>query len=256
MQELKRLGEALASYDEALAIKPNYAEALNNRGNALKQLKQLDEALTSYDEALAIKPDNAEALNNRGNALKEMKRFDEALVSYDRALAVKPDHAHAFSGLADCLNKICDWRRTMDVADQVIAHVSERKSVIPPLTLLGYSDEPSLQQQCARSYVAYKVPTHPRPLRTSMKWHHDKVRIAYLSADFRQHATAYLVAELFERHDRSRFEVVGVSFGMDTRAKYTGGSSRHLIGFTMSAERAMKKSQSSFTIYRSTLRLI
>ena len=69
-RDLKRPEEALASYDKALAIKPDYAEALNNRGNALQDLKRPDEALASYDKALAIKPDYAEALNNRGNALQ------------------------------------------------------------------------------------------------------------------------------------------------------------------------------------------
>ena len=84
LQELKRLDEALASYDKALALKPNYAEAIYNRGVALQDLKRFDEALASYD-AIALKPDYAEAYNNRGNALLELKRPDEALASYDKA---------------------------------------------------------------------------------------------------------------------------------------------------------------------------
>ena len=219
LQELKRLDEALASYDKALALKPDYAEAFNNRGNALQELKRLDEALASYDKALALKPDYAEAFNNRGNALQELKRFDEALASYDRALAVQPDHAHAFSGIVDCVNKLCDWRRTTDVADDVIAHVSEKKSIISPFTLLGYFGDPLLQLQCARNFVADRVPSLPRRLWTGATWRHDKVRIAYLSADFHRHATAYLMAELFERHDRSRFEIIGVSFGVDDKSE-------------------------------------
>ena len=82
--------EALASYDKALALKPDYAEALNNRGNALMTSSAPQEALASYDRALALKPDYAEAFNNRGNALKELKRPEEALASYDKALALKP----------------------------------------------------------------------------------------------------------------------------------------------------------------------
>jgi tetratricopeptide (TPR) repeat protein len=79
----------------ALAIKPDYPEALYNRGLSLKKLRRFDEALSSYDRAVAIKPDYAEALSNRGLALKELKRFEEALASYDRALAIKPDYADA-----------------------------------------------------------------------------------------------------------------------------------------------------------------
>ena len=95
LKELKRFDEALASFDRALAVRPDYADALNNRGNTSKELKRFDEALASYDGALAVRPEHAEALNNRGNSLNEQKRFDEALASYDRALAVRPDYADA-----------------------------------------------------------------------------------------------------------------------------------------------------------------
>ena len=95
LQELKRLEEALASYDQALRIKPDYAAAYYNRGNALKELKRLEEALASYDQALRIKPDYAEAYSNRGNALQELKRLDEALANYDQALRIKPNYAEA-----------------------------------------------------------------------------------------------------------------------------------------------------------------
>ena len=68
--DLKRPAEALASYDKAIALKPDYAVAHNNRGNTLMDLKRPAEALASYDKAIALKPDVAEAHNNRGNALR------------------------------------------------------------------------------------------------------------------------------------------------------------------------------------------
>ena len=218
LQELKRLDDALASYDKAIALKPDSAEAFNNRGVALQELKRLEEALASYDRALAVKPDYAEAFDNRGNALQELKRFEEALASFDRALAAKADHAHAFSGAAACVIRLCDWDRRMWFARELGLHISGKKSIIAPFLLLGYGGKPELQLQCARNYIDDKVPLVPRPFWTGATWRHDKVRIAYLSADFHQHATAYLMAELFERHDRSRFEVIGVSFGVDDKS--------------------------------------
>src|SRR5262249_53227554 len=84
-----------ASYDRAIALKSDYADALNNRGNALQDLNRVDEALASYDAAIALRPGFAEALNNRGGALLKLKRTDEALVTFEAAIASAPQLAQA-----------------------------------------------------------------------------------------------------------------------------------------------------------------
>jgi protein O-GlcNAc transferase len=219
LQELKRLDEALASYDKGLALKPDHADSFNNRGNALRELKRLDEALASYDQALALEPDHANAYYNRGVALKEMKRLDDALASYDHALAANADHARAFDGAADCVIKLCDWGRRAQFAADLSTHVFGKKSIVSPFVLLGYSDDPGLKLQCAKNYIRDMVPLLPRPFWTGETWRNEKLRVAYLSADFHRHAIAYLTAGLFERHDRSRFEIVGVSYGVDDNSE-------------------------------------
>jgi predicted O-linked N-acetylglucosamine transferase (SPINDLY family) len=219
LQELRRLDEALVSYDRALAVRPDYAEALNNRGVTLYELKRIDEALASYDRALTLRSDYVEALCNRGLTLQELKRFDEALASYDLALSSQTNHAHAFNGAAACVTMLCDWDRRAQIAADVNAGVSGKKLIVPPFLLLGYSGDPALQLQCARNRIENQIPLAPQLFWTGEKWHHDKLRVAYLSADFHRHATAYLMAELFERHDRSRFEFIGVSFDVDDRSE-------------------------------------
>ena len=87
--------KALTSYDRALAVQPDHADVLNNRGNTLRELNRHDEALASYDRAISLRPDYADAFYNRGNALQDLRRFDEALASYDCALAVRPDYVDA-----------------------------------------------------------------------------------------------------------------------------------------------------------------
>ena len=109
MSDLKRLDEALRSYDRALALKPDYVEALTNRGVVLADLKRSDEALQSYDRALALKPDDVEALYNRGTTLNGLQRHDEALEYYDRALALKPEHAQAHWNRALCSLQLGDF---------------------------------------------------------------------------------------------------------------------------------------------------
>jgi protein O-GlcNAc transferase len=209
---LKRHGDALASYDAALVLQPGSVIGLVNRGTALKNLKRYEQALASYDAALALRPDYTEALFGRGNALKEIKRYDESLASYDRAIAIESDHPDAF-GWADAALATCDWRRTAGLVAEVAVEIAAGKPAVTPFTLLWICDDPALQLQCAKNYLDDRIPVRPAPLRHRARARDGKLRIGYLSADFHAHATAYLTAELFEAHDRSRFEIVAVSFG-------------------------------------------
>jgi protein O-GlcNAc transferase len=218
LAELKRFEEAITSYDKAIAHKPDYAEAFGGRGNALKALKRYDEAIASYDRAISLNPDFAEAFSNRGNALQELKRFDEALTSYDKALEIKADHGYALGGAADCALKVCDWTQTAKRAGELKRHVAEGRSIVYPFVFLSYGADAALQLKCARSYIAEQIPITPRPVCDGRIWRNDKIKVAYLSADFCQHPTAYLTARLFEIHDRSRFDVLGVSFGSDDKS--------------------------------------
>jgi protein O-GlcNAc transferase len=215
LAELKRFEDAIVSYDKAIAHRPDYAEAFGGRGNALKALKRYDEAIASYDKAISLKPDYAEAFSNRGNALAELKRFDDALASYDRALQIRPNDGYALGGAADCVLKICDWPQRAKRADQIRTHIAEGRSMVYPFVLLSYGGEAAEQLKCARRYTADQIPTAPQRLCDGRIRHDEKIKVAYLSADFCQHPTAYLAAELFECHDRSRFAVLGISFGAD-----------------------------------------
>jgi len=99
LKELGRLDEALASFTQAITLKPDFSEAHSNLGNTLKELGRLDEAEASLRQAVALKPDFAEAHSNLGGTLQELGRLDEALVSYTQAIALKPDFAEAHSNL-------------------------------------------------------------------------------------------------------------------------------------------------------------
>ncbi|MEY4966322.1 MAG: hypothetical protein RL274_1905 [Pseudomonadota bacterium] len=213
--ELRRMGEALASYEQALGLRADYAEAMNNRAVALWSLKRFAESLADCDTALVARPGFADALYNRGNALLEMGRPQEALESYEQALATAPDHPNALSGLANAAMTIGDWARTGPLADVLKDDVLAGKSVIQPFVLMGYWDDNELQLRCSQNYVRQTGPGPQPALWKGERHDHGKIRIAYLSADFHQHVTAALTVEMFERHDRERFEITAVSFGPD-----------------------------------------
>ncbi|MES2473309.1 MAG: tetratricopeptide repeat protein, partial [Pseudomonadota bacterium] len=243
LQDLKRPAEALASYDQALRLAPQFAAAFNNRGSALLDLRRFADALGCFDRALSLRPGDAEAFNNRGNALQGLLRYDEAVASYDRALALRPDYPeaqsnrggalqqlkrhdealdsferaggqpHAFGGAAMAALNLCDWDRTARIGAQMPARVAAGQA-IPPWVLLGYSSDQMLQLQCARNVIQTRFPLLP-PAMAKGRYAHDKIRLAYISSDFVHHPVAAQIAQLIETHDRSRFEVLGISTGPD-----------------------------------------
>jgi tetratricopeptide (TPR) repeat protein len=103
LQMMKRHEDALAGYEKAITLKPDYANAHFNRAGILKLLNRFDESLASYNKAIALNPAHAEAYNNRGALLQQMRRYDEALASYDRAIASKPDYAMAYNNRGTAL---------------------------------------------------------------------------------------------------------------------------------------------------------
>jgi tetratricopeptide (TPR) repeat protein len=120
LYELKRFDEALASFDDALKAGPNHAEALFNHGLTLHALRRFEEALASFDDTLKVRPNYIEALSSRGNVLRELKRYGEALASFDRALKMRPDYAEAFSNLGVTLHEMNLFELALGSYDRAI----------------------------------------------------------------------------------------------------------------------------------------
>ena len=211
-----RHADALASYDRALAAAPDHAEALNHRGIALHQLGRDEEALVSYGKALALVPGYADAFNNRGNALRDLRRYEDAVGDFERVLHLWPDYEYAVGALAGLRMQCCDWRTRNEDSARVIAEVRAGKRSVAPFTFLGISDSARDQFLCSRICARDRFPASPSPLCAGARYRHDRIRLAYVSSDLGDHATAYLMAGLFERHDRARFETTAVSLGPDT----------------------------------------
>jgi protein O-GlcNAc transferase len=247
--ELKRYDAALASVEEALARQPNYAEAYLNKGNLFSITIRFDEAIAAFDKALALKPELAEAWLGRGNTLRELKRYDEAFAAFDKALALKPDLEGAWLGRANVFfdverydeaiaaydkalvlepdlkgaegarlhskMSICDWKNFETDYSKLALSIKNQKANTNPFFFLGVSSSPEDQLQCARLWVAAKYPAVQKQIWQGDIYKHEKIRIAYVSPDLRQHAVSYLTAGMFECHDKSKFEVTAISLGPD-----------------------------------------
>jgi protein O-GlcNAc transferase len=205
---LGRAQEALAAYDRAIEIEPDHPTALSNRVLALAALGRSSEVLDACDRALAVNPRDAEALYVRGSTLWSLGKLEEALECLEQAWAL--GHARALSMLVLNLLTIADWRRAGELSAALRERVAEG-DFIYPFTAAVLGLDPPDQLKAARNYLRICLPNAPKPWSHPTPVRPDKLRIAYVSSDFRAHAVAFAIAELFERHDRSRFEIIGVS---------------------------------------------
>lgn len=216
LKELNRREEAAAAYARAIELNPIYPEAYANRGIVLYDLGLVEEALASYDRAVELKPDYAEAYFNRAYVLRSIKRFDAASADYERAARLSPGIDFLPGVRMETRLQTCDWTEFDSLLAEITAGVESGRPVSHPFNLLGLVDSPSLQLEAARIWMSRACPADdslgpiPRRART------ERLRIGYFSPDFREHPTCRLLAELIETHDRSRFDVLGFSFGPDT----------------------------------------
>jgi len=215
LNELKRHQAAIASYNKAISIAPNHAKAFCNCGAAWYELDQHQTALECYNRAVAIEPDYADAYSNRGAALNELKQHQAAIDSYDQALALQPDYEFLYGRRLHTKMRVCDWRNADDQVAELLERIQRNERASIPFAVLGLSTSPPLQRKAAEIWVKEKHPGNAElgsiPKRNGGR----KIRLGYFSADYHDHATAHLMAELFERHDKDRFECVAFSFGPD-----------------------------------------
>ena len=212
---LKKFEEAGELWNCAIKIKPDYAEAYYNRGNAFFELKKIKSAKESFDKAIQIKPDYAEAYYNRGNALRELKKIDAALESFDKAIQIKPDSDYLFGQLFVVRNSLCDWSFFNENLKKLKDKILKFKKASRPFPILSIYDSPSLQKISAEILLKAKYSTTDILKPITKREVNKKIRIGYYSADFRKHAVTYLLVNLFELHDKSKFELIGFSFGPD-----------------------------------------
>jgi protein O-GlcNAc transferase len=208
---------ALASFEQAIALRPDHAESHRNRGVALHHLRQFAGAVASYDAAIALSPDHAESHANRGHALRELHQHEAALASYDRAIGIAGGRTDLLAVRRHQKMQVCDWRGLEADVAGVAASIESAAVALNPFYLLPLLDSARLQRRASEAWVQQECPPNaslgPIPARAPGP----RIHIGYFSADFHEHATSYLIGELLELHDRSRFRITALSFGPDSQ---------------------------------------
>ena len=199
---------------EALKLDPNSPELWSNRGTALVAAKQPEAALTSFSRALELNPGFLGAIANRAHVLFELQRYAEAIPDYQALLARDPGHPYSAGNLVFCRLQCCDWAHLETDRRTIVARLRLGQRVVPPVLSVALLDSAADQMGAAQIVARDRFPPAPALWRGE-SYRHDRIRVAYVSADFHAHATAALTAGVFEAHDRGRFETVAISFGRD-----------------------------------------
>jgi predicted O-linked N-acetylglucosamine transferase (SPINDLY family) len=243
--QLHRPEAALASLDRAVAIRPDFRLALGNRGSVLLELGRAPEALACFDACLASVPHDADVLCNRGNALRILRRHEEAVLAYERALILKPHLSEALMNLGVVLGDLqrheqaaqafrrlrasgaefdysagsllfaemscADWSGWSAARERLCEAALQSRRVVFPFPMLSFTHSAQQQRACAQLYVADRCASEGLTLYAGEHYAHERIRVAYLSADFREHAVAHVAAGVFEQHDRGRFETIALA---------------------------------------------
>jgi len=212
------LTKAIACFEACLLIQPDYHLALNNLGFCQQLLGLTDLALDHFQTATNILPLYTEAHVNLGNLLQQLGRYCEALEHYQIAFKLDPELDLLLGNLMHCKAMICDWQNYETQWRQIEKKTHQGLLPCSPFVLLSGCDNGKTALMLAQRYTERHVhapdlaaPLSPDQMQTAMR--SSKLRIGYISSDFREHPVAYLMVGIIENHDRAAFEVVGFAIG-------------------------------------------
>ena len=249
LHELGRRDEAMAAYEQAIALRPDYGDAHCNLGLALKEQDRLDEAEVALRRAIALRPDHAEALSNLGLILNErgetaaaialLRRaiaahpghvrahanlglaleatgeVDEAVAQLERALALDPAFVDPLPNLTHLSRKLCKWENFTGLDARLVEMACGKALRVPPFIILSSTADAAGQRAAAEAWAAGIKRPQAQPFSHAPRPRPHRIHLGYLSMDLRNHPVAQLAAELFELHDRDRFQITAYSCGED-----------------------------------------
>ncbi len=212
LMALGRAADALAACVPARAVLGAHIELLLHQGNLLRHAGRTREGLACYDAALAQAPQRADLHVQRAHALAELGGLEAARSGYARALALAPELPWVFGHWLHAKLKLCDWDGLEAAFGRLGAAIDAGRPVCEPFVALLAPLSARQRRQAAETYVRHHWPQAQPPLQADRAVP-ARLRIGYFSADWREHATAQLMAGLIEAHDRRRVEVIGFAFG-------------------------------------------
>ena len=236
-------GNALISYRNALAIKPDFYQAAVNLGLMQENHGQTEEALVTWQQVLQPTEARTTLLNHRGRLMENLGRYDEAEDQLYSSLLTDPNQPDAIQHWTHLRQKQCKW----PALGWGIPGLSREDISLSagPLSGLAFVDDVDLQGRIVEEWLKRKMPSLGISLAPANGYKHDRIRVGYLSSDYCRHPITYLITELFEKHDRSQFEVYGYCAtkddGSDARKRILSAFDKLALVSDMTDEDLAKK---------------
>lgn len=251
--ELGRAEDALASLNRAIDLNPNFGPAYSNKSAVLFGKKMINEALECCNKAISLTPQSGdpylirgiiyENLGNNDAALEQYahlnklspdiipiymnyaslflhkSQYKEAMNVYERAFQLKSDSEYLIGLYVHSKMMLCDWRDLPVLINKLESLLLEGQPASPPLPVLALIDRPDLHKLCSENFTSKVYPDKSSPC--IRRRDSAKIKIGYYSADFYNHATAILMSELFEVHNKEKFEIYAFVFGNNASDEFT-----------------------------------
>jgi predicted O-linked N-acetylglucosamine transferase (SPINDLY family) len=208
--------DAIAAFREAVRLNPRFADVWDHLGTALQRLGRAAEAEACFRRRIEIDPDSADAYHTLALDLQQQGRIDEAFACYQRAIALRPDFLPAIASALWLAQRLCDWTATAAYSEFVLRRAAEQPDAVSPFQIMSLPGaNRALLLAHARAHAATIATAEPMRHDIARPGQPSRMRLGYLSSDFHGHPVAYLTAEVFDLHDRDRFEVFLFSYGPD-----------------------------------------
>jgi len=211
--ELKSYDESLVNYSKAISVNPYYAEVYNNCGNTLKELQLVNEAIEYFKKAIKLKNDYAEAYLNIGIIYKENNFLNEAIFNFSKAIELNSNLKYLQGLYFHTRMQICDWKNFQENIERLSISIIKGEKCSDSFPTLALVDSLLIHQKAAQISINDKYPIINSTGKRSKKISKNKITLGYYSSDFKEHPVSYLTAELFELHDKNKFELVAFYSG-------------------------------------------
>lgn len=212
LRDMGERAQAIEHYRHALALRPEANEIRVSLGLVLADTGDEDGAIAELEAARAQAPDVATVVGRLSMLYRSQGRFDQSLDCFRAFLRLEPAHGPMRSEFIGTLLRTCCWEEAAVEEKRLLEGLASETATATPFPLLNWCDDPALHLAVASRHASANFPRGPALWRRA-RYRHRRIRIAYLSADFHDHATAHLMASVFEQHDRSAFDVRAISFG-------------------------------------------